>query len=266
MTDGYAVLEGFVAPREVASLADQVDAELRLPRDDSCTRPHNTLLPLRWDHPSVGLILSSRGRTTRLRSAADARDLRWISGYVSIKDPRSPPLAWHQDWWCWDHPVSFRIAAAQVALLCYLNATDEASGALRVIPGSHRARTSVHDALPEPHGGEMASLGPSDPALANQPAQVTIGLRPGDAALVDYRLLHGTHANTGHVRRDCILLSFTPSWRELPEDVRAHLIDHPALPGSDQPRADDAFRALLPRFGGTRRSLPLNRRPPRRWV
>jgi hypothetical protein len=35
------------------------------------------------------------------------RDGHEISGYLSVKEPRTGALDWHQDWWCWDHPVSF---------------------------------------------------------------------------------------------------------------------------------------------------------------
>ena len=233
---GYAVLEGFLDPGEVAVASEEVERLLEAPADPSCERPQNTLVPLRWATPLVGLVLSSTRRTRRVAQAVQAEDLRWISGYVSVKDPRSEPLDWHQDWWCWDHPVSGEPEAPQVALLTYLCDTDERNAALRVRPGSHRAPAA--DSL-------------------------TLSLAAGDAAVIDYRLLHGTHANATDARRDCLLLNFAPSWRALPEDIRGHLIQHPALPADGEPPPAAAWAdALLPRHDGPRRDLPLSRTPP----
>jgi ectoine hydroxylase-related dioxygenase (phytanoyl-CoA dioxygenase family) len=117
----------------------------------------------------------------------------------------------------------------------------------------------IHAALPEAHSESIAPLDPSHIAMADPPEQERPRLRAGDAVVIDYRLLHGTHANTCDSRRDCILLSFTPSWKGLPEDIRAHLIDHPALPS-------DEDGPLLPAFSGVRRTLALNRNAPREFV
>jgi ectoine hydroxylase-related dioxygenase (phytanoyl-CoA dioxygenase family) len=188
-------------------------------------------------------------------------DLRWISGYISLKDPDSPPQWWHQDWWCWDHPISHDPGAAQVALLCHLSATDEDRAALRVLPGSHREPTDLHAALREPHAEVADDLDGSHPATSDQPEQVTLRMAAGDAVVLDYRLLQGTHPNRGAARRDCVLLTFAPAWRRLPPEIRGHLISHPALPGDDEAAAVHRPWAphLLPSYDGPRRDLPLNR-------
>ena len=88
-------------------------------------------------------------------------------------------------------------------------------------------------------------------------------MRAGDAVVIDYRLLHGTHPNAGDARRDCLMLTFAPAWSQLPEDVRGHLIRHPALPGSRERSPGAGWAAdLLPHHEGRRRDLPLNRRAP----
>jgi hypothetical protein len=243
--DGFAVIEGFLDPDEVATVAAEVEVLLASGRESTCARPNNTLVPLRWDQPAVQLVLASERRGRELRELVAGDDLRWISGYVSVKDAHSLPLDWHRDWWCWDHPVSYRRRAAQVAVLCYLADADASNGGLRVLPGSH------HRSAPAPG------------ALADDPDQVTLRLRAGDAAVIDYRLLHGTHANVTAARRDCLLLSFTPSWRGLPANVRAHLVRHPAQPDRDEhARAPSWAAALLPHFDGVPADLPLNRVPP----
>jgi hypothetical protein len=122
--DGFVVLKGFLDRPEVARLQTAVDVLRSSPHEGACDRPHNTLLPLRWNDRIVQLLLTSERRVQVLNEAVGADDLKWISGYVSIKQAHTPPLWWHQDWWCWDHPVSYQWTAPQVATLCYLADTN----------------------------------------------------------------------------------------------------------------------------------------------
>jgi hypothetical protein len=264
--DGFARLPAFLDGEELATLRATL-GRASTNAEGACERPHNTLLPLRWDDPVLELVLADAERVELLRERVAARDLRWISGYVSIKQPHTPPLWWHQDWWCWDHAVSFRAAPAQLALLIYVSDTDSANGALRVLPGSHLRSSPIHALLPEAHGAEAGQLDPAHPAFADLPGQLTLALRAGDAVALDYRLLHGTHANTSATRRDALLLTFAPSWAELPDDVRGHLIEHPALPGAGETeRGAQPWQAeLLPRWQGPRATLALNRNAPERF-
>jgi hypothetical protein len=261
---GYAVIPSFVAADEIAALRTEVDAVFAAPSHVGMSRPGNDLLPLRWSDSPVARLLGSRRRIGLLGDVFAPRDLRWLSAYVTSKQPFSPALWWHQDWWCWDHPVSFEAPAPQVAVLCYLTHTSAQTGALRVIPGSHRAALPLHRALPEPHSHAASALPEDHPAMSDHAGQVTLALSAGDAVVIDYRLLHGTHANTSAQRRDCILLSFVPAWRELPREIRAHMFAHPALPGADERAASACcgYAELLPRFDGVAASLPVNRLPP----
>jgi Phytanoyl-CoA dioxygenase (PhyH) len=258
-SSGFVVLPGLLAGESLHRARIAAEQAVRHPGGIACQRPNNTLVPLRWDDELVGLILAGH---PRIGQAAGARDLRWISGYVSVKDPHSPPLWWHQDWWAWDHPVSYLQDPPQIAVLCYLCDTTARTGALRVLPGSHAASVPLHRVLPEAHSDESAGLDPGSAAMTDQPGQVTLALGAGDAVVTDYRLLHGTHANTGDHRRDCVLLSFTPHWHELPADIRGHLISHPALPADHETRPATASGTLLPSFEGPRRDLPLSRNAP----
>jgi hypothetical protein len=262
--EGFALLPEFASAVEIAELQMTVAARHDAPYEVVCERPHNTLLPLRWDDVIVARLLEDDARVTAIRRAANATDLRWISGYISSKEPNTPPLWWHQDWWCWNHAVSFRSAAPQIALLLYLTDTSETNGALRILPGTHLHSAPIHALLPEAHGSEAERLDPAHPAFVDLPGQQTLSLRAGDAVVLDYRLLHGTHANQSATRRDALLLTFAPSWCSLPGDMRGHLIDHPALPCAEEiPLTSDLWEArLLPRYDGPRRTLPLNRNAP----
>jgi Phytanoyl-CoA dioxygenase (PhyH) len=262
LDDGYRVIPSFLDATDLRLLTQDVEVLLSSPRGASMCRPG--LIPLRWNDAIVARILQPARPARVLRDALRARDLKWLSGYVSTRASHTPALWWHQDWWCWDHPISFRRPATQVAVLCYLTDTDVQSGALRVLAGSHRASTAAHGLLPEAHGKLADGLPRDHAALADLPGQRTLAVRAGDAVVLDYRLLHGTHANATSRRRDCILLSFIPAWSELPREMQAHLIAHLALPdhAESTSRAASAYDDLLPRFEGTPASLRLNRVPP----
>lgn len=58
----------------------------------ACTRPHNTLHMLRWNHLLVQNVLKDISKITHLQMAIGATDMRWISGYISTKESFSPPL------------------------------------------------------------------------------------------------------------------------------------------------------------------------------
>lgn len=260
---GYAHLPGWLtgdALTAVRALAAALATDA--PGVESCKRPNNTLVPLRWNDRLVAQMVADPEALRRLSAIVDARDLRWVSGYLSIKEPNSPPLWWHQDWWCWNHPVSYRRAPSQVSLLCYLIDTTVSSGALRLIPGSHARSIELHAALPEAHADDTSLLPADHPAMSDHPEQATLSVRAGDAVVTDYRLLHGTHANSTGVRRDCVLLNFAPNWSELPDDVRGHLISHSALPGAGEVSPSEPIASLLPTYEGPRADLPLSRNAP----
>jgi hypothetical protein len=111
--DGFVLLKAFVETGELEELRSLVTSTLTSPNEGACTRPYNTLLPLRWNDAIVGFLLNSGRRIQALTDALQANDLKWISGYVSVKEPHSPPLWWHQDWWCWDHPATYQPTAPQ---------------------------------------------------------------------------------------------------------------------------------------------------------
>lgn len=259
---GWTRLPSFVSLEELEQLRDQIPAARARAGMACIDRPGNELVALPWDSAIVRAMLASRMRRARLVTALEAPDLKWISGYLSIKGPRTPPLYWHQDWWCWDHDVSYADAAPQIAVLVYLEAAYADNGALRLMTGSHRRRVAMHDVLPDPHGTEADVLAPDHPALCDAPEQTTIEVAAGDAVVLDYRLLHGTHANASLQFRNAILLSFCPNWSGLPQDIRGHLISHPALPPEGVLARPMPFADLLPGFGGERCDLPINRLPP----
>lgn len=266
-SDGFAVLHGFLEIGELPRIKALIDLMLRSPSEQACRRPHNDLFPLRWNDDLVRLLLESSSRTRRLATVSIANDLKWISGYVSIKQAQSPALWWHQDWWCWHHEASYRRTSPQIATLCYVDKTNMHNGALRLLPGSHHRSAPIHALLPDAHSQAAEELDLRHPAMNNLPGQVTLSLEAGDAVMMDYRLLHGTHANSSAIRRDCIILNFAPSWQQLPNNIRAHLIRHPAQPSQNEivPKSISDL-GLLPTFHSEASDLPLNRNAPHQFA
>ncbi|MGX9431664.1 MULTISPECIES: phytanoyl-CoA dioxygenase family protein [Bradyrhizobium] len=263
--DGFTTIPALFEEPDLQEIEKQVHHRLAQPHDPMMNRVGNDLVPLRWNDPIVTRLLCRTSVLGRIGSTVGADDLRWISAYISSKGASTPALLWHQDWWCWDHSISFAPTAPQIAILCYLSDTSDRTGALRILPGSHLRSLPIHSELPEPHSAAAEQLAPDHPALTDHEGQITLNLRRGDAVAVDYRLLHGTHPNRGLSRRDALLFSFTPNWRFLPDSIRAHLAMHPALPSAAEwPTIAEWGEYLFPRYGGTPTSLQINRIAPSR--
>jgi hypothetical protein len=258
--DGYEVLPRLLTSDETSAVAARLDGLRATRAVGVCERPNNVLVPLRWDDGAVTELLHHDELLGRVAAACRGADLRFTSAYLSLKDPASGPLWWHQDWWCWQHPVTWAAPAPQVALVCYLDDTTASSGALRVLPGSHRTSTDLHARLPAAHGAP-ASPPLDDAAVADRSEQVTIEVRAGDAVLLDYRVLHGTHRHDGNAVRRALIVNFVPTWCSLPVDIRAHLISGSALPRRDE-AVPPSLRSVLPDFDGRPRDLALSRDAP----
>src|SRR5467141_1017778 len=89
---GFVVLKEFLNRAEVAEVQAAVRSLLSSPRETTCERPHNTLLPLRWNDSIVQALLKSERRLQLLSDSVRGENLKWISGYVSIKEAHSPAL------------------------------------------------------------------------------------------------------------------------------------------------------------------------------
>ena len=95
------------------------------------------------DYPDFGMLIGNEEIIEIFRILGFG-DTRFSSGYIISKPKNSPALFWHQDWWGWDHPLSFTDQIAQVFVMIYLQDTNLKNGCLRVIPGSHRSFHSLH--------------------------------------------------------------------------------------------------------------------------
>lgn len=217
-----------------------------------------------FDSHSVELdvLASSYDRVNRISALIGATSLKWISGYRIDKGPNTEALEWHQDWWAWNEPISEVAAPTQVALLVYLDETSEANGALRVIPGSHRNGRDLANSLPVPHDPANDHLPNDHRARLDLPGSRTMNCAPGDGVLLDYRLIHGTHANRTDFFRKAVLWSFTPHWDALPLRFRSHYSEHPCLDEVDDPQTHPSHvRNVLPQKVSGGSKIDINRSP-----
>ena len=108
----------------------------------------------------------------------------WSSGFVISKQPRSPALFWHQDWWGWDDPCSYEPPPQQVFLMYYLVDTDRHNGCLRVITGSHRKRHPLHQHLEAAHTDALRAMAdPDQPAYRPAEGEMDVPVRAGDLVI-----------------------------------------------------------------------------------
>eukprot|EP01052_Picozoa_sp_SAG31_P016961 SAG31_NODE_1142_length_9696_cov_3.874232_15_plen_303_part_00 len=166
------------------------------------------------------------------------------AGSIMSKPPGAPPLYWHHDWCAvpdsnlghqlpmislivlasllcnsghrrafWDrHELSRQPDPAQIFAMVYLTDTTVENGCLRVLPGSHRQRLPIHDALAAlqadgkgPSHGSWETQAPWEEEGHGSPLfskcdghevePVDVQVQAGQLVLGDARVLHCTHPN-----------------------------------------------------------------------
>ncbi|MBT2564684.1 phytanoyl-CoA dioxygenase family protein [Pedobacter sp. ISL-68] len=257
--NGFALLRSFLDETSCDLIRSEIEATINSGVSGACIRPNNTLHLLQFDHEIIRIVFGKPERLKKLKKQVAAKDLRWISGYISSKEPFSPPLWWHQDWWCWNHEISFRKDAAQVALLIYMQSTTLKNGALRIIPSSHHSHHHLNKFRDERNSQEN-EYELDHPLMSASPDQFSPSIQKGDAIVIDYRLLHGTEGNQSAFRRDCIILNFTPNWVCLPQEIKSHLAGHMCQPKNitQFSSKDCSYFNLLPEFSGEKKIMTVS--------
>ena len=178
-------------------------------------------------------------------------DVRFTSGFVISKPPRSPRLFWHFDWSAWTHPFSFEKRPAQIFLMYYLVDTNRANGCLRVLPRSHVEFNALHAELSPAHN-EALSKGQdmSLPEYQTRDDEVEVRVRAGDLVIGDSRLLHAAHANETDQRRTVITLWYHPDFGKLPDPIRGYIASLCGFTPAWCPELSDALRPLQPVYQG----------------
>jgi ectoine hydroxylase-related dioxygenase (phytanoyl-CoA dioxygenase family) len=248
---GFCVVPRVVEPEFIAAL-DRVSAghaQAQTPEEAERQRYTGSLIGLELEpifarliaHPG---ILGALGRLGWPHA-------RYMNGYIICKPGGGPGLYWHQDWWGWDHPLSYESLPPMVFAMCYLVDTTRTNGCLRAIPGSHRRRHRLHGLLPEAHTDGSDRGGHDGPGHASADGEVDIAVRAGDLVLGDARVLHATHANRSDRHRTVITMWYIPEYDGLPDSMRREIArqarrnPHSGQPHPSWPEAAEALVAPL---------------------
>ena len=224
--DGFAVARNVLSQSECARYRS-IAAELyRAQNDEQRAARFSTgsLIPF-WTSQALGELIAGARLADLLRTGGFS-DPRFSNGYVVHKPPRSPRMFWHQDWFAWGHAASYFTAPLQVGCLIYLQPTERKNGALRLIPASHRRRSSMH----HPTSRERIAMlrrgeDLSHPEFGSHPDEITIDAGAGDAILLDARLLHATHDNASDEGRSVLLAWYATDFAACPGEIRARYGD-----------------------------------------
>ena len=214
-----------------------------------------------FDDPGFAGLVRCPAAIDALSSLGFSRP-KWWSGFVISKPPHSPPLFWHQDWWGWNHPVSYGDPVPQQVFLMYYTVdTAPGNGCLRLIPGSHLERHPMHDAVPDAHTNTLRQIDdPRSPVYRNVEEAVDVPVRAGDLVIGDSRLLHSAHANDSAERRTVITLWYFPAFEQLPESIRAHIVIERTIDTWPE-EARSRIANLLPQYDGGAEPIAWNRVP-----
>lgn len=136
----------------------------------------------------------------------------WSSGYFGKPASVGKATPWHQDGGYW--PI--RPLATCTAWVALDDATAE-NGCLRVIPGSHKARTLYdHDR----NDAQNLTLNQELPASAfDEAAAEDLVLEAGQISLHDVFMVHGSAANTSPERRRGITFRYMPATSHFDRDL-----------------------------------------------
>jgi len=256
---GYAVVKDFLSASFLDTLREQCDGVLaRLPQQHRDEYKSQGSLVNLGDHPDYSHLIVSPELRELMRQLGLA-GTRWLAGYLISKPPNSPALFWHQDWWGWDHPMSYRSRLPGLGIMIYLSNTSVQNGCLRVIPGSHRCQHRLHS-LPVAHEQSLSHIeDPDDIAYQSDAAEAAVEVEAGDVVLMDPRLLHSAYANKTDGERSLITLWYLPEFASLPEPIQARYVQ--IFNRHDLDTGDNAAGNLLDGWPERHRQAIMNLEP-----
>jgi non-heme Fe2+,alpha-ketoglutarate-dependent halogenase len=199
--------EGYLSPVRVMSEAEAAEIRKRLEEFEARTGG-----PLRGDlrHKTHLLFpwLADLVRNGKILDAVEdlygGELLCWTSNFF-IKEARNPAfVSWHQDstYWGLSEPD---IVTAWVAL----TSSNEANGAMQVIPGTHTMDQIPHRDTFDKHN--LLTRGQEVEVEVDPTQAVTLTLRPGEMSLHHVRLVHGSPANPSDDRRIGFAIRYIPT-------------------------------------------------------
>jgi len=213
--------DGYLAPirvmEEGEALAlrhklEAVEAEMGGPLRGDLRHKTHLLFPFLADlvrHPKI---------LDAIEDVLGADILCWSSNFF-IKEAADPAfVSWHQDstYWGLSSPD---VATAWVAL----TPSNEANGAMAVMPGSHKLDQMPHrDTF---HRHNLLTRGQEIAVEVDEAKAVPLNLRPGEMSLHHVRLVHGSAPNPSFDRRIGFAVRYIPAHlRQLEGEDSATLV------------------------------------------
>lgn len=130
--------------------------------------------------------------------------LCWTTNFF-IKEPRSPGfVSWHQDAAYWGLEPD-DVVTAWVAL----SHSNDASGCMKVIPGTHGQSHIPH--VDTYHEDNLLTRGQEIAVDVDEGQAVDIPLRPGEISLHHIKLVHGSAPNRSDDRRIGLAIRYIPT-------------------------------------------------------
>ena len=218
---GASVISGFMSKQQLESLRLRTDSCLfKLDKQHRQKYRSTGSMCHLAEYPEFADLLSDP-KVLDVLKGIGASDPKWLSGYLISKPAEGPPLFWHQDWWGWQHEVSYQQAPLALFFMIYLTDTTPENGCLRIIPGSHRFAHELHT-LPDAHGEALSGYTqPDNPAYLEHEEQLNVAVKAGDLLIGDSRLLHGAFANNSANERPLLISWYIPNFSALPESIQA---------------------------------------------
>jgi len=262
VSDGFCIVPGVLDAgmldslrRESSALLDQLtDEQKRVQGGQGAWQPIPYV-------PTVFSELISWPRALAALADLGFRSVRYLSGFIISREPRTKAAYWHQDWMYWDEPESADPLPVKVFLMYYLVDTAPANGCLRVIPGSHRRRYPQHEY--DGHGTDIRYEDPDTSVkYADAAGQIDVPITAGDLLVGDSRVLHAPRANRTDQRRTVLTMWYLPRWNELSERMRAsYATNHGAFTAEAPQYLRERLLPLSPRYSGSAAPAATNRRP-----
>ena len=209
--DGYVVVRNALPERHVVRLRETADSFAEQARrlngdtdaielDDAALNGGPALIRRikspHLHHETFAAMLAHPPLLDMVEALIGA-DIRWHHTKINAKHPGgSGHVEWHADWGYYPHTNDDLLE-----IIIALDPSTEASGCLKVLPGSHRG-----PALDHTENGRFVGavpVGSFDPQHA-----VSIELEPGDISIHHVRLLHGSGPNRSRHQRRLLLQGY----------------------------------------------------------
>lgn len=220
--DGYIILRNFLTPEELAPIEEIymkfMRREIEVPGKDFCDMSGgfdrkfeeyaivNAMLPRKYHPPLAGNIYERRAASVVKQLFRDA-PMGIDYDQLLDKNPGKTDavFAWHQDMAYWP-PAEYTPDTRTATFSLALDATNELNGALKFIPGSHKAKV-VRPHVPIGKNRDDAHAVAVQVDEEKEPIAMA-KLGRGDVSIHNEYVVHGSGGNYSRGHRRTYVLAF----------------------------------------------------------